>query len=264
MGFDTVMMRYTLLAIFLIAVTLLCLADEGEALRKKSRRRRKSVSSKSLGHRHIESQIKHLERKFKSLSSKGCQDGAKGKDGDCNSICSEGFQLTFEDAESNTGRAACCKPGEVVTPTGSCRPDGSKGKFVPPVCYQLKARLRRVINTDPTEPETSVVYLRGFEGSIGGRTYRCDNDGCCSFSGIDLSSVSSIGDTIQNDFSRCGVTVLNFQVRFRYVDMELNELCYIFELLGTSNFDIAGYAAFYGGTIRRINQHSIPRIRTIQ
>merc|ERR1711962_365553 len=133
---DTVMMRYTLLAIFLIAVTLLCLADEGEALRKKSRRRRKSVSNKSSSNRHIESQIKHLERKFKSLSSKSCQDGAKGKDGDCNNICSEGFQLTFEDAESNTGRAACCKPGEVVTPTGSCRPDGSKGKFVPPVCYQ--------------------------------------------------------------------------------------------------------------------------------
>merc|ERR1711962_59620 len=247
---DTVMMRYALLAIFLIAVVLLCLADEGEALRKKSRRRRKSVSSKSSGHRHIESQIKHLERKFKSLSSKGCQDGVKGKDGDCNNLCSEGYQLTFEDAESNTGRAACCKPGEVVTPTGSCRPDGSKGKFVPPVCYQLKARLRRVINTDP---ETSVVYLRGFEGSIGGRTYRCDNDGCCSFSGIDLSSDSVIGETIQNDFSRCGVTVDIFG---RYRDVELNELCYIFELLGTNNFDIAGYAAFYGGTLRRLSRIS--------
>merc|ERR1719378_1503937 len=198
-------MRYALLSIFLIAVTLLCLADEGEALRKKSRRRRKSVSSKSSGHRHIESQIKHLEQKFKSLSSKGCKDGAKGKDGDCNNICSEGFQLTFEGKESNTGRAACCKPGEVVTPTGSCRPDGSKGKFVPPVCYQLKARLRRVIIAGT---ETSVVYLRGFEGSFGDRTYRCDNDGCCSFSGFDPNKVIPIAETIQNDFSTCGVAVL--------------------------------------------------------
>merc|ERR1712180_60634 len=255
-SFDTAMMRYTLLAIFLIAVTLLCLADEGEALRKKSRRRKKSVSSKSSGHRHIVSQIKHLERKFKSLSSKGCQDGAKGKDGDCNNICSEGFQLTFEDAESNTGRAACCKPGEVVTPTGSCRPDGSKGKFVPPVCYQLKARLRRLINTDPTEPEASVVYLRGFEGSIGGRTYRCDNDGCCSVSGIDdellvLLTVQN-AETIQNDFSMCGLTVFPFQP-IVLPDLGLNDSCYIFELIGTNNFDIAGYAAFYGGTL-------IPRI----
>merc|ERR1712137_526674 len=141
-----VRMRDSLLVIFVIAVALLCLADEGEARRRKSRRRRKSVSSKSSGHRHIESQIKHLERKFKSLSSKSCKDGAKGKDGDCNNICSEGFQLTFENAESNTGRAACCKSGEVVTPTGSCRPnsDDPEGKFVPPLCYQLKARLRRL------------------------------------------------------------------------------------------------------------------------
>merc|ERR1711962_1452621 len=235
---DTVMMRYALLAIFLIAVVLLCLADEGEALRKKSRRRRKSVSSKSSGHRHIESQIKHLERKFKSLSSKGCQDGAKGKDGDCNNICSEGFQLTFEDAESNTGQAACCKPGEVVTPTGSCRPDGSKGKFVPPVCYQLKARLRRVIQGDS---ETSVVYLRGFEGSIGGRTYRCDNDGCCSF------NVLLTAERVENDFSICGLTVIPFHPIVG-PDLGLNDSCFVF-LLGSSNFDIAGYAAFSGGTI---------------
>merc|ERR1719378_832985 len=189
-------MRYALLSIFLIAVTLLCLADEGEALRKKSRRRRKSVSSKSSGHRHIESQIKHLERKFKSLSSKGCKDGAKGKDGDCNNICSEGFQLTFEDKESNTGRAACCKPGEVVTPTGSCRPDGSKGKFVPPVCYQLKARLRT--RTAGGVFAGSFMYLRGFEGEINGNTYRCNDDGCCT---------STVADSalVKGDFLMCGV-----------------------------------------------------------
>merc|ERR1711962_1786709 len=192
-----VRMRDFLLLILVIAVALLCLADEGEARRRKSRRRRKSVSSKSSGHRHIESQIKHLEQKYKSLSSKSCKDGAKGKDGDCSNICSEGFQLTFENAESNTGRAACCKSGEVVTPTGSCRPDGSEGKFVPPVCYQLKARLRRVDNGDS---ETSVVYLRGFEGEINGNTYRCDNDGCCSF------NVLLTAKRVENDFSICGLT----------------------------------------------------------
>merc|ERR1719309_545160 len=226
------MMRYALLAIFLSAVVLLCLADEGEALRKKSRRRKKSVSSKSSGHRHIESQIKHLERKFKSLSSKGCQDGAKGKDGDCNNICSEGFQLTFEDAESNTGRAACCKPGEVVTPTGSCRPDGSKGKFVPPVCYQLKARLRRVIQGDT---ETSVVYLRGFEGSIDGNTYRCDNDGCCF-------TDAETFDNVPEDFALCGLTVGPLPPVAEGVNCLLS-----IRLTGTNKFDIAVFSAFYGG-----------------
>merc|ERR1711962_326177 len=191
-----VRMRDFLLLILVIAVALLCWADEGEA-RRKSRRRRKSVSSKSSGNRHIESQIKHLERKFKSLSSKSCKDGAKGKDGDCNNICSEGFQLTFENAESNTGWAACCKSGEVVTPTGSCRPDGSEGKFVPPVCYQLKARLRRVDNGDS---ETSLVYLRGFEGEINGNTYRCDNDGCCF-------TDAETFDNVPEDFTLCGLTV---------------------------------------------------------
>merc|ERR1711962_543894 len=230
-----VRMRDFLLLILVIAVALLCLADEGEARRRKSRRRRKSVSSKSSGHRHIESQIKHLERKFKSLSSKSCKDGAKGKDGDCNNICSEGYQLTFENAESNTGRAACCKSGEVVTPTGSCRPDDPEGKFVPPVCYQLKARLRRVDNGDS---ETSLVYLRGFEGEINGNTYRCDNDGCC------FTDAESPSYDVPDDFALCGLTVGLVTV----LDFSEDRNCpLVIGLTGTNKFDIAVFSAFYGG-----------------
>jgi len=203
------------------------------------------VSSKSSGHRHVESQIKNLERKFKSLSSKSCKDGAKGKDGDCNNICSEGFQLTFENAESNTGRAACCKSGEVVTPTGSCRPDGSKGKFVPPVCYQLKARLRTERGGGG-----SVMYLRGFEGEINGNTYRCANDGCCSVvlsSGerIDRNRLSFVhAATIRTDFAECGLSRL---ILPRFSD--LSSKCIIFRVNDKFNFDFANYAAFYGGEL---------------
>merc|ERR1712240_489039 len=188
----SIKMRVPLLSIFLVAVVLLCLADEGEALRKKRHRRKskssKSSSSKSSGHRHIESKIHKLEKKFKKLTHKSCKDGAQGKDGDCNNICSEGFQLTFEGGESKTGRAACCKPNHVVTPTGSCRPNDdpndANGKFVPPVCYQLKARLTTV--NEGGRVIWSAITLRGFEGVINDNTYRCDNDGCCS---VDESGV---------------------------------------------------------------------------
>merc|ERR1719378_1676152 len=157
-----------LLLLFFV-VALLCLADQGEALSKKSRRRKSGVSSKESSHRHIESKIKKLERKFKALSRKSCRDGVKGQDGDCNNICSEGYQLKFEGNETNTGRAACCKKGEVVTPTGACRPrDEDK---IPSLCYRLRARIVRDLSK-------SVMYLRGFEGEIDGTIYRCNDDGC--------------------------------------------------------------------------------------
>merc|ERR1719378_1844216 len=151
-------MRDSLLfSLLFLAASLLCLADEGEALRRKSRRRKSGVSSKSPSYRHIETQIKNLERKFKTLSRKSCKDGAKGQDGDCNNICSEGYQLKFEGNETNTGRAACCKKGEVVTPTGACRPE--KEDKIPSVCYRLRAR----IVTRPNSGLSS-MFLRGFEG----------------------------------------------------------------------------------------------------
>merc|ERR1719167_1570394 len=130
-----------LLLLLFFVVALLCLADQGDALSRKSRRRKSGVSSKESSHRHIESKIKNLERKFKTLSRKSCKDGVKGQDGDCNNICSQGYQLKFEGNESKTGRAACCKPDQVVTPTGSCRPkDENK---IPSVCYRLRGGLVR-------------------------------------------------------------------------------------------------------------------------
>merc|ERR1719378_1269195 len=155
-----------LLLLFFV-VALLCLADQGEALSRKSRRRKSGVSSKESSHRHIESKIKNLERKFKALSRKSCRDGVKGQDGDCNNICSEGYQLKFEGNETNTGRAACCKKGEVVTPTGACRPrDEDK---IPSLCYRLRARLLSATRRDDLR---SQMYLRGFEGKIDGNMYR--------------------------------------------------------------------------------------------
>merc|ERR1712240_141965 len=244
----SIKMRVPLLSIFLVAVALFCLADEGEALRRKRHRRKskssKSSSSKSSGHRHIESKIHKLEKKFKKLTHKSCKDGAQGKDGDCNNICSEGFQLTFEGGESKTGRAACCKPDHVVTPTGSCRPndDTEGGKFVPPVCYQLKGRLRSLTSTGVFTG--SIMYLRGFQGEIEGNTYRCDNKGCCSSSN-DFS-------TVEDDFAICGLDVTSTTLDAEGYGQSQSQLpdleCDIIKV-NSINFDMGKTEAFYGGVL---------------
>merc|ERR1719378_624085 len=226
-----------LLLLFFV-VALLCLADQGEALSKKSRRRKSGVSSKESSYRHIESKIKNLERKFKKLSRKSCQDGAKGKDGDCNNICSQGYQLKFEGGESKTGRAACCKPDQVVTPTGACRPkDEAK---IPSLCYRLRARL-----LNRPEGGQFDFFLRGFEGEIDGNIFRCNNDGCCS--GPD--SVAKV----RSSFRKCGLSVTtNPNAAFLRELGVIGESCTLYNIREGSdsprfNFDIANAKPYYGG-----------------
>jgi len=191
------------------------------------------VSSKESSYRHLESKIKNLERKFKALSRKSCRDGVKGQDGDCNNICSQGYQLTFEDKDNNTGRVACCKPDQVVTPRGACRPkDEDK---VPSVCYRLRARLVRAgINLG----EASLMFLRGFEGEIDGNIFRCNNDGCCSG-----NLTIEFADIIRESFKKCGLSLSRpfvFESCLRYaVDGGSDSLTKF-------NFDIGNVKPYYG------------------
>ena len=167
-----------------------------------------------------------LERKFKALSRKSCRDGVKGQDGDCNNICSEGYQLKFEGNETNTGRAACCKKGEVVTPTGACRPE--KEDKIPSVCYRLRARIIRRGRSG-----RFFMFLRGFEGEINGFMYRCNNDGCCTG--------SASPNIVRESFKKCGLSIsLGADSCLQYIVDGGSD--------GSKfNFDIGNVKPYYGG-----------------
>jgi len=218
-------MRFS--ALFLLFILLLCYADEGEARRSKDRSRRKRAVSGSSNTK-IDSKIKSLEKRFQRLSRKRtCKDGLKGKDGDCQTICSTDHQLTFEKpgAKEGTGsgRVACCKAGEVVTATGACRnPDR-----VPALCYQLRGRLVRLASGK------SFLYLRGFEGTIDDFYYKCDNNGCCSFP----------QDLLQS-FEKCGISLDLFR-------FSSSSECFRYGIADKLNFDIANPAPFFGDSFSR-------------
>ena len=88
------------------------------AVRSKSRR---SEGSEAVDSEQVlsqlESKINQLEEKFDSLSGRFCEDGEKGKDGDCENICSKDHFLTYENNATRSGRVACCRKGEMVVPS---------------------------------------------------------------------------------------------------------------------------------------------------
>ena len=165
-----------------------------------------------------------------------CQDGKRGPDGDCTKVCSEGYNLVFENNSANTGRAACCKPEEIVAPNGACKKPGAAGR--PDLCYRLKGRLVR--NVFPGG-ETSFIFLRGFEGDIEGIPFRCDNNGCCSNS-----------DKVVESFAKCGLTLNVLEPgtdRKTITQLNLSASCSIYFLADGAkvNFDMANPTPYYGG-----------------
>merc|ERR1711973_1076125 len=110
----------------------------------------------------LESEINQLEEKYNSLSGRSCEDGEMGKDGDCANICSKDRFLTYENKVTRSGRVACCRDGEKVSPSGGCQ----KVK-IPDFCSRLKGRLVDVPNPPivvggPLQAG-QFFFLRGFE-----------------------------------------------------------------------------------------------------
>merc|ERR1719204_2567907 len=148
----------------------------------------------------LESKINQLEDKFNSLSGRTCKDGKKGQDGDCGYICSKDHFLTYENTTARSGRMACCRDGEKVSPSGVCQ----NSEF-PDFCYKLKGRLVNVRNSPGPFPLPTgqLIFLRGFEAEFNGNTVRCDNNCCCSlevffqsFCGLEVSPNTGIWNSI--------------------------------------------------------------------
>ena len=120
-----------------------------------------------------------LEEKYNSLSGRSCEDGEMGKDGDCANICSKDHFLTYENKATRSGRVACCRDGEKVSPSGGCQKDE-----IPDFCSRLKGRLVDVPNPPSVNgvqlQAGQYIFLRGFEAEVNGNMVRCDNDCCCS------------------------------------------------------------------------------------
>ena len=111
-----------------------------------------------------------------------------GKDGDCANICSKDRFLTYENKVTRSGRVACCRDGEKVSPSGGCQKDQ-----IPDYCSRLKGRLLNVPNPPIVGgvplPAGQYIFLRGFEAEVNGNMVRCDNDCCCSVSGDDFNGI---------------------------------------------------------------------------
>merc|ERR1719204_412669 len=151
----------------------------------------------------LESKINQLEDEFNSLSGRTCEDGKKGKDGDCANICSKDHFLTYENTTARSGRMACCRKGEVVAPSGACQKSGDQD-----VCYRLKARMLNVRNPPAIRQFKAgqYIFLRGFEGDFNGNMVRCDNNCCCSNTGVDsIPNGATFTDFTPEKF--CGITV---------------------------------------------------------
>merc|ERR1712168_274367 len=184
-----VAMTHSAVSLLLVAVALLSFTSRGVG----------AVDSNLL---RLERKIEGLEQEFDALSQRSCKDGQKGEDADCGNICSKDHYLTFQNNATKTGRAACCRVGEAVAPSGACR-KLSKPEF----CSRLKGRLIKY-RIDGKEHE---LFLRGFEGEIEGTILKCDNDCCCTNSeGVFDSSARSGSDetAIIQAFVKCGLSVI--------------------------------------------------------
>merc|ERR1712168_1683175 len=150
-----VAMTHSAASLFLlVAVALLSFTSRGVG----------GVNSNLL---RLERKIEGLEQEFDTLSQRSCKDGQKGKDADCGNICSKDHYLTFQNNATKTGRAACCRVGEAVAPSGAWR-KLSKPEF----CSRLKGRL---VNGRLVDGKRHELFLRGFEGEIEGTILKCDN-----------------------------------------------------------------------------------------
>jgi len=101
---------FLLVSVVADVISLLYTDDDG-GVRSKSRRGGRSEAVDSVSSSQLESKINQLEEKFDSLSGRFCEDGEKGKDGDCENICSKDHFLTYENNATRSGRVACCRRG---------------------------------------------------------------------------------------------------------------------------------------------------------
>merc|ERR1712168_350506 len=240
-----VAMTHSAASLFLlVAVALLSFTSRGVG----------GVNSNLL---RLERKIEGLEQEFDTLSQRSCKDGQKGKDADCGNICSKDHYLTFQNNATKTGRAACCRVGEAVAPSGACR-KLSKPEF----CSRLKGRLVKY----RLDGKRHDLFLRGFEGEIEGTILKCDNDCCCTNSkGVFDYSAGLRSDVraIIEALEKCGLSVApSFDI---YPPrLGLGENCIVYRVRGSVdtdgfknkfNFVMANPSPYYKGTLCMLGQN---------
>merc|ERR1712168_552928 len=239
-----VAMTHSAASLFLlVAVALLSFTSRGVG----------AVDSNLL---RLERKIEGLEQEFDALSQRSCKDGQKGKDADCGNICSKDHYLTFQNNATKTGRAACCRVGEAVAPSGACR-KLSKPEF----CSRLKGRLVKY-RIDGRRHE---LFLRGFEGENEGTILKCDNDCCCTNSkGVFDSSRGDDRTGIIEALEKCGLYV-EISVSLFPPRLGLGENCIVYRVIGSDtdgfknigkfNFVVANPSPYYKGTLCMLGQN---------